>query len=121
MNKFLLPGIFVTLLVIAFFLGRIVFSRSEITEEKVAEKITSATYSCANAKKIQAVFFEDKVELMLSDARSLLLLHAMSGSGARYTNTDQSFVFWNKGNTAFIEERAKVTFKDCVEDVASTQ
>ena len=30
----------------------------------------------------------------------------MSGSGARYANKDESFVFWNKGNTAFITEGA---------------
>jgi membrane-bound inhibitor of C-type lysozyme len=28
----------------------------------------------------------------------------MSGSGARYANADESFVFWNKGDTAFITE-----------------
>ena len=44
----------------------------------------------------------------------MLLLQAISASGARYANTDESFVFWNKGNTAFIEENQKITFKDCI-------
>jgi hypothetical protein len=26
----------------------------------------------------------------------------------------ESFVFWNKGHTAFIEESQKITFKDCI-------
>ena len=44
----------------------------------------------------------------------MLLLQAISASGARYANTDESFVFWTKGNTAFIEENHKTTFKDCI-------
>ena len=36
--------------------------------------------------------------------------------GARYANADESFVFWNKGDTAFVTEGAAdtMTFKDCV-------
>jgi membrane-bound inhibitor of C-type lysozyme len=46
----------------------------------------------------------------------LSLPQAMSGSGARYANKDESFVFWNKGNTAFITEGAagEETYSDCV-------
>ena len=29
---------------------------------------------------------------------------AMSASGARYANKDETFVFWNKGDTAFVTE-----------------
>lgn len=52
----------------------------------------------------------------LSDGRSLSLPQVMSGSGARYANKDESFVFWNKGNTAFITEGAsgEETYSDCV-------
>ena len=41
----------------------------------------------------------------------------ISGSGARYANADESFVFWNKGNTAFVTEGLdeKMTFENCVE------
>ena len=38
----------------------------------------------------------------------------VSASGARYANADQSFVFWNKGQTAFIEENGKQTYSGCV-------
>ncbi len=41
------------------------------------------------------------------------LPQVLSGSGARYANFDESFVFWNKGDTAFITEGGKTTFKDC--------
>ena len=50
---------------------------------------------------------------MLSDGRKLTLPQALSGSGARYANADDSFVFWNKGYTAFIDERGKPTYSGC--------
>ena len=83
-------------------------------EKATSGIINSVTFSCTGIKTIQALFFEDKVELTLSDGRHMLLLQAISASGARYANTDESFVFWNKGNTAFIEEGNKTTFKDCI-------
>ena len=76
--------------------------------------INSATFQCAENKSIQAVFFKEKVELNLSDGRNMLLLQAVSASGARYANTDESFVFWNKGDTAFVDEGNVSTFKECV-------
>ena len=76
--------------------------------------INSVTFSCAGNKTIQVLFFDDKAEITLSDGRHMLLLQAISASGARYANPDESFVFWNKGNTAFIEESHKTTFKDCI-------
>jgi len=51
---------------------------------------------------------------VLSDGRRLALPHALSGSGARYATDDESVVFWNKGNTAFLEEAGKTTYAECV-------
>ena len=76
--------------------------------------IHNVTFSCAEKKSIQALISNDKAELNLSDKRSMLLLQAISASGVRYTNSDESFVFWIKGNTAFITEGDKTTFSDCV-------
>ena len=88
--------------------------KNTVVEKATSGIINSVTFSCTGNKTIQALFFEDKVELALSDGRHMLLLQAISASGARYANTDESFVFWNKGNTAFIEEGNKTTFKDCI-------
>lgn len=74
-----------------------------------------ATFKCSDGKSIKAEFLKEKVKLSLSDKRNFELLQTMSGSGARYANKDESFVFWNKGNTAFIEEGNKTTFADCVD------
>jgi membrane-bound inhibitor of C-type lysozyme len=40
---------------------------------------------------------------------------APSASGARYANSDESFVFWNKGPTAFIEETGRQSSSGCVQ------
>lgn len=79
--------------------------------------INNANYKCDDAKTISAVYFDGKVELSLSDKRNLLLIQAISGSGVRYTNNDESITFWNKGNTAFLEEGAlsRVTYANCLE------
>jgi membrane-bound inhibitor of C-type lysozyme len=75
-----------------------------------------ATFICKGGKTIGASFYADKVEVKLSDGRSLTLPQAMSASGARYANKDETFVFWNKGNTAFITEGAagEETYSNCI-------
>ena|SRR3989344_292595 len=77
--------------------------------------ISSINYNCDAGKTIQAVYFDEKVELNLSDGRSLLLVRGISGSGVRYTNSDESITFWNKGTTAFIEQGSSntITFANC--------
>jgi len=97
-----------------FCLYRKLLQKNTAVEKATSGIINTATFSCTGDKTIQALFFEDKVELTLSDGRHMLLLQAISASGARYANTEESFVFWNKGNTAFIEEGNKTTFKDCI-------
>lgn len=76
--------------------------------------IIAANFNCEDGKTINAVFFDDKVELTLSEGSSLLLLRALSGSGSRYTNTGETYIFWNKGDTAFLEEGSETTYNNCV-------
>jgi len=120
--------LFIVIITILVSTGIFCLYQKSLPKNTVAEKATgriinSVTFSCAGNKTIQVLFFEDKAELNLSDGRHMLLLQAISASGARYANTEESFVFWNKGNTAFIEESNKTTFKDCIAtgtDQAST-
>jgi membrane-bound inhibitor of C-type lysozyme len=84
------------------------------TTQTQKNTITSAMFNCDNNKTINALFFSEKAELTLSDGRSMLLMQAISASGARYANTDESFVFWNKGDTAFVTENGNTTFNNCV-------
>jgi putative hemolysin/membrane-bound inhibitor of C-type lysozyme len=87
-----------------------------VTRAAPPAKTIAARFDCAGGKWIDATFIngpKSSVRLALSDGRKLSLPQAMSGSGARYANADDSFVFWTKGNTAFVEEKGKTTFEDC--------
>jgi membrane-bound inhibitor of C-type lysozyme len=81
-----------------------------------ADPIATVKYACNGGKTIDATYYEEKVDLTLSDGRSVSLPQAMSGSGTRYANADESFVFWSKGNDAFVTEGDpdNPTFADCV-------
>ena len=82
-----------------------------------AAKTIRAHFACTDGKAIDATFINgtrSSVRLKLSDGRKLSLPQALSASGARYANKDESVVFWNKGDTAFIEEAGKTTYADCV-------
>lgn len=119
MKKILLVVVSLSLIVGCFYMIRKnLLQNNEIntTTKKTSDTIiNSVTFTCSDTKVVQAIFFKDKVELNLSDKRNILLLQAISASGARYANSDESFVFWNKGNTSFIEEKGIRTFKDCIE------
>jgi len=78
----------------------------------------TASFACDGGKKIHAIFdtgSQPRVQLSLSDGRHMVLPQAASASGARYANHDESFVFWNKGRTAFIEESGQRTYTGCVQ------
>ena len=79
-------------------------------------KTIRAFFACDGGKTMSAVFTngtQSSVKLNLSDGRELSVPQAVSGSGARYANSDESFVFWNQGNMAFIEENGKTTYSNC--------
>jgi membrane-bound inhibitor of C-type lysozyme len=79
-------------------------------------KPIAARFTCNGGKWIEATFVtghRSHVDIVLSDGRKLRLPQAMSGSGARYANADETVVFWNKGNTAFIQEQGKATYDGC--------
>jgi membrane-bound inhibitor of C-type lysozyme len=84
--------------------------------------VASADFKCADGKSIAATFYASSVALKLSDGRSLTVPQAMSASGARYANKDETFVFWNKGDTAFITEGDpdNPTFNDCIDETKKT-
>jgi membrane-bound inhibitor of C-type lysozyme len=76
-----------------------------------------AVFECEGGKSITATFYPTDdafVDLVLSDERKMSVPRAISASGARYANADESFVFWNKGDTAFITEGETTTFAGCV-------
>ncbi|HOK17147.1 MAG TPA: MliC family protein [Candidatus Paceibacterota bacterium] len=92
--------------------------------------IAQVTFLCKDNKTIEASFYKGeakpvepgeppiprgKVKLVLSDGRSFELPQTISASGARYANSDESFVFWNKGNGALVlENNEEKNYIGCV-------
>lgn len=73
-------------------------------------------FRCDGGRTLDALFSNgsrSSVSLWLSDGRVLSLPQALSGSGARYANADESIVFWNKGRTAFIDEKGRTSYGNC--------
>jgi len=104
--------LFVGVFFFGFFLGRR-FEDKFILGDKVASNIK---FTCADNKTIYTDFYKNFVHIETSSLGTLYLPQTISASGARYANTDESVVFWNKGNTAFITEGNpnNTTYKDCV-------
>jgi membrane-bound inhibitor of C-type lysozyme len=94
-----------------FYLEHAWIAKHEVHNEEIIE----ARFACGEYHSIQATFHVESktVDLNLSDMRKMTLKQTVSASGARYANKDESFVFWNKGNNAFIEERGKKTYDNC--------
>ncbi len=86
------------------------------TESAAPEPLASyagTLFECEAERALKAEFLDNKVHLALSDGRRLTLPQAVSGGGTRYANTDESFVFWNEGHIAFVEESGTVTYANC--------
>ena len=111
---------FIVLVILVVELGLVnwAYSKQKAVKTLTADKGIPYNFICDKNKSIKATFYpnsDTKVDLVLSDGRIMSLAHVMSGSGARYANGDESIVFWNKGNTAFMTEKDKTTFDGCVE------
>jgi membrane-bound inhibitor of C-type lysozyme len=105
----------IVLFVAVFFVGYIIGRKVE-NKSILGEPIQSVTFVCADNKTIDASFYKNFVHLELREWKTVYLPQTISASGARYANADESLVFWNKGDTAFITEGDTnvMTYKDCV-------
>lgn len=114
-SKVLALIVFVGTFFLAFYLGQKYEAVNLIAKEyqRQSETIT-AVFACPEDKAIYAEFTKNQVKLVLSDGRKMTLPQTISGSGARFANSDESFIFWNKGDGAFIEESEFTTYKDCL-------
>lgn len=98
----------------------------------------STIYVCKNKKMIGAKFYTQvfpepqasvdgkppvptgSVDVTLSDGRGMHLAQTISGSGVRYANKDESFIFWTKGTSVIIlEDNEEKLFLDCQERVSA--
>lgn len=111
---------------------------SLVTEEPSIEAVATdpvflsrMIYMCNEGKNIDVAFYDHALatatpsgempvptgnaKMVLSDGRTFDLMQTISGSGVRYANQDESFVFWNKGNGALVlEDNAEKNYRGCV-------
>ncbi len=124
-NEKIYVGVGVIILVI---LGLLLFVRSKPRQAATDTTYKTVVFVCDGSKSVTATFdmtSDAQVGLVLSDGRSMSLSHTVSADGARYANSDESIVFWNKGNTAFITEglgsKSPTTYANCVEQSIPNQ
>ena len=103
----------IILFVIVFFAGMIVGKKVE-DRSILGPIINHVVFVCHNNLAFQADFYDRLVHLEFSGSRVLYLPQTISASGVRYSNPDGSFIFWNKGNSAFIVQNGTTTLSDCV-------
>jgi len=98
-------------------------------KQPTGQLVATAIFSCDGKKTIKAAFYAGtstpltdpnrppvpggSVALTLSDSRNMTLPHVISADGGRYANADESIVFWNVGDTAFITENNIKTYTNC--------
>jgi membrane-bound inhibitor of C-type lysozyme len=128
--------LFVLVFYVGFFLGKykasVIAPDPEFTISASVKPINIVAYTCNIGKVIIAKYYQGEnkpavkpdqpptpggsVALSLSDGRSVTLAQTISADGARYADPDESFVFWSKGNGAFVTENNSkdTTYKNCV-------
>ncbi len=94
------------------------------------QPIASVSYACDGGKTIDASYYNGSstpasspdmpptpggsVAISLSDGRTMTLPQTISADGGRYANADESFIFWSKGNGAFVLENNSQTYGGCI-------
>lgn len=92
--------------------------------------VSQVDYLCDSGKTINAKYYQGpkaptpapgerptptgSVEVVLSDGRQLTLSQTISASGVRYANSDESLIFWSKGNSVFVVENNIETYSGCI-------
>ena len=96
-----------------------------------APLIATLHYTCDAGKTIDAMLYDGSstppktpdmpptpggsANISLSDGRSMHLPQTISGDGVRYANADESFIFWTKGNGAFVMEGNAQPYANCIQ------
>jgi membrane-bound inhibitor of C-type lysozyme len=118
--------ILIALLVVLVGLGIWVWSNNQTSSKLLAQ----VTYICDGDKTINATFYKGKIQLVdpgqppiptgsvkivLSDGRTFDLPQTISADGTRYANSDESFIFWGKGNGALVlENNTEKSYIGCI-------
>ena len=127
MNKKI--GIVILIIVIA--LLAIVALRKPGAKVDQPTLVNTVTYMCDNNKQVTAQYYEGastpstsadtppipggSAVITLADKTKQNLKQTISADGGRYANTDESFVFWSKGNGAMIlQNNTQKDYTGCI-------
>lgn len=86
------------------------------TEETGRQEVKINEYSFVCSDKTEGTASFDNVNdaaVVKIDGKIHELRVGISGSGVRYVNDEETYIFWNKGNSAFIEENGTTTHEAC--------
>ncbi len=95
-------------------------SKTSQPQDDLVEITDITMYDCKDNKNIHATYYLDKVDLRLSDGRTITLSKAISANYQRYVNEDETITFWDKIDTVNLIESDKETYVDCVETLLSS-
>jgi membrane-bound inhibitor of C-type lysozyme len=122
-NKITITIIIVSLIILT---AAAFWYRAHAPLESTRTFITTATYTCDKGKRITASYYHGpeapkslegesasssqdgpptptgSVDVSIDGAARTTLAQTLSADGARYANSDESLVLWNKGTTALI-------------------
>lgn len=79
------------------------------TEAPTGE-ISATFYDQKTGEKVDALFVDHRVTFTNTKLGTMTLEQAISADGARYATTDESIVFWNKGDSVSIIQNGKTVF-----------
>ena len=124
--------IFIFLIIIIIVGGGIWYTNSKGNKNPSSSPspIAQVTYLCNGDKAIDAAFYKGEpkqvepgempipsgsAKINLSDGRNLDLSQTISADGGRYANSDESFIFWSKGNGALVlENNVEKNYIGCI-------
>lgn len=78
---------------------------------KKSEPTQTLHYRCGTLPLTVTLDNANQQVSFIMDGKPLTLKQSPSASGARYS--DGNYVFWSKGNSAFIERNDKIVVNDC--------
>ena len=109
-------------------LSRFLGSAVVTTPVQTGQPQSTVAYSCDQNKVLVAQYYDGTssvaangmplpgghVVLTLNDGSMMNLAQTVSADGTRYANADESFIFWGKGNTAFVQQGDTQTYTGCI-------
>ena len=76
------------------------------------KKLFDYTYVCSGDATFRVVFADDfETATLHVGSESVDMIHAISASGMRFT--DGNYVFWSRGEDAFLERDGAIVMMDC--------